>query len=46
MYQYHVNFTKISPCQISEKWNITIDFNGNFGHLWGVITHYSHGQCH
>ena len=25
---------------------ITIDFNGNLGHLCGVITHQSHGECH
>ena len=25
------------------KKEITIDFNGNFGHVWGVITHYRSG---
>ena len=27
------------------KMEITIDFNGNLGHLWGVITHQLHGEC-
>ena len=28
------------------KKEITIDFNRNLGHFWGVTTHQSHGECH
>ena len=28
------------------KKEITIDFNGNLGHLWDAIAHKSHGECH
>ena len=28
------------------KMELTIDFNGNMGHLWGVITHQLHGECY
>ena len=27
------------------KWRL-IDFSGNLGHLWGVIPHQLHGECH
>ena len=30
---------------ILRKVEITIDFNGKFGHLCDVITHYLHGEC-
>ena len=32
-------FLKSFTMPILRKMEITIDFNGKFGHLWGVITH-------
>ena len=43
--QHHVN-SHVNFMSNLRKLEITINFNGNFCHLCGEITHYLVGECH